>query len=61
MRYISLHAFGYLINLAVSIVMVDQLGYLHEPLQGVTLLVLAVLLFVLQKAWVFRSQGINET
>ena len=56
---ISLHAFCYLINLAVSIVMVEQLGYSHEPVQGVTVLVLAVLLFVLQKAWVFRSQGIN--
>ena len=59
MRYISLFAFGYLINLAVLIVMVDQLGYSHERVQGVTVLVLAVLLFVLQKAWVFRSQGIN--
>ena len=27
MRYISLFAFGYLINLAVLIVMVDHLGY----------------------------------
>ena len=61
MRYISLYAFRYLINLAVLIVMVDQLGYSHERVQGVTVLVLAVLLFVLQKAWGFRSQGINGT
>ena len=61
MRYISLYLFGYLINLAVLIVMVDQLGYSHELVQGVTVLVLAVLSFVFQKAWVFRSQGINGT
>ena len=60
-RYISLYAFGYLINLAVLIVMVNQLGYSHERVQGVTVLVLALLLFVLQKAWGFRSQGINGT
>lgn len=60
-RYISLYAFGYLINLAVLIVMVDHLGYLHEPVQCVTVLVLALLLFVLQKALRFSSQGINGT
>jgi hypothetical protein len=58
MRYISLYVFGYLINL---IVMVDQLGYSYERVQGLTVLVLAVLLFVLQKAWIFRSQGIIGT
>ena len=58
MRYVILYVVGYLINL---IVMVDQLGYSHERVQGVTVLVLAVLLFVLQKAWIFRSQGINGT
>jgi len=54
MRYISIYAFGYLINL---IVMVDNLGY--SPMREPGVLVLAVLLFVLQKAWVFHSQGIN--
>ena len=58
-RYISLYVFGCLINLAVLIVKVDQLGYSHELVQGVTVLVLDVLLFILQKAWVFRSQGIH--
>jgi putative flippase GtrA len=60
-RYISLYAFGYLINLAVLIVMVDHLGYSHERVQGVTVLVLALLLCVLQKAWGFCFQGINGT
>ena len=38
-----------------------SLGYSHELVQDVTVLVLDVLLFVLQKAWVFRSQGIHGT
>ena len=57
MRYISLYAVGYLINLGVLIVMVDRLGYSHKWVQGMTVLVVAVLLFVMQKAWVFRSLG----
>ena len=60
-RYISIYAVGYLINMAVLIVMVDQLGYSHERVQGLTVLMVGVLLFAMQKAWVFRSQGSNGT
>ena len=56
-RYISLYAGGYFINLGVLIVMVDRLGYSHEWVQGMTVLMVAVLLFFMQRAWVFRSQG----
>ena len=56
-RYISLYAVGYLINLGVLIVMVDRLGYSHEWVQGMTVMMVAVLLFVMQRVWVFRSQG----
>ena len=54
-RYISLYAFGYLINLGILIAMVDRLGYPHQWIQGLTILILAVFLFTLQKLWVFRS------
>lgn len=60
-RYISLYAVGYLINLGVLIVMVDRLGYSHQWVQGMMVLVVAVLLFVMQKAWVFRGQGSDGT
>lgn len=53
-RYLSLYAAGYVINLGVLIVMVDRLGYSHEWVQGIMLLVIGVLLFIMQKAWVFR-------
>ncbi len=58
-RYFSLFAAGYVINLGFLIVMVDRLGYSHEWVQGMMLLVIGVLLFIMQKAWVFRSLGIK--
>jgi len=56
-RYIGIYAVGYLINLGVLMVMVDRFGYSHEWVQGITVLMVGVLLFAMQRAWVFRSQG----
>lgn len=53
-RYFSIYAAGYLINLSVLILFVDRLGYQHQWVQGIMILVLAVFLFVMQKLWVFR-------
>ncbi len=58
-RYLTLYAVGYVINLGVLIVMVDRLGYSHEWVQGVMVLVIGVLQFTMQRAWVFRSPGIT--
>lgn len=54
LRYISLYAVGYMINLGALIVMVDSYGYQHEWVQVVMIFVLAIFLFVGQKLWVFR-------
>ena len=56
-RYICVYSVGYLINLSVLIVMVDRLAYSHEWVQGLTVLLVAVLVFVMQKVWVFPYQG----
>ena len=56
-RYVSLYAAGYLINLGVLVVMVDRLGYSHRWVQGVMVLVIAALSFAVQKTWVFRAHG----
>lgn len=53
-RYCASYALGYLINLVALLVLVDRLGYPHQIVQGVVILSLAVLLFLLQKFWVFR-------
>lgn len=55
-RYCLSYGLGYVINLIVLIVLVDLLGYPHQLVQGVMVLSLAVMLFLLQKFWVFRPE-----
>ena len=54
LRYVSLYAVGYLINLFVLITAVDRFAFRHQWVQGVMIFVLAVFLFFGQKLWVFR-------
>jgi putative flippase GtrA len=49
------YGLGYVINLLVLFVLVDHLGYPHQVVQGMMVLALAVMLFLLQKFWVFRT------
>jgi len=52
-RYIAAYAFGYIFNLAALLIMVDYLGFQHEIVQGCLIFVIAAMLFLLQKFWVF--------
>ena len=54
-RYCISYGLGYVLNLVVLIVFVDRFGYPHQIVQGVMVLSLAVMLFLLQKFWVFRT------
>jgi putative flippase GtrA len=54
-RYCAAYSFGYLLNLAVLYVLVDLQGYPHQIIQGLMILVLAMMLFLAQKFWVFRA------
>lgn len=56
-RYCISYGSGYAINLLVLILLVDHMGYPHEIVQGVMVLSLAVMLFLLQKFWVFRPSS----
>lgn len=53
-RYVAIYAFGYVLNLSLLWLFVDEIGLPHQIVQGILLLVLALLLFLLQKYWVFR-------
>ncbi|HPE72087.1 MAG TPA: GtrA family protein [Candidatus Competibacter sp.] len=53
-KYIAAYGLGYLFNLFALLLLVDLLRVPHEIVQGILILVLAVLLFLLQKFWVFR-------
>jgi putative flippase GtrA len=53
-RYVISYGVGYLLNLTALYLCVDRMGWPHQSVQGVMVLVLAAFLFVLQKFWVFR-------
>lgn len=53
-RYVAVYSFAYLLNLTALLVLVDNLGYPHQVIQGVMIISLALMLFLLQKFWVFR-------
>lgn len=55
-RYIAAYVSGYLLNIAVLIVLVNRAGFPHWVVQGAMIIVLAMGLFLIQKLWVFQSQ-----
>jgi len=54
-RYCTVYALGYLFNLGMLYLLVDRLAYPHQLVQAGMILVLAVMLFLAQKFWVFRQ------
>ena len=59
-RYIIAHCAGYIINLVILIVMVDNLGYPHQWIQVMAILLVAAFLFLAFKFYVFKdSAAIN--
>jgi putative flippase GtrA len=55
-RYLLAYLSGYVLNLAVLLVLVDWARWPHQAVQGAMIIVLAVMLFLLQKYWVFAEQ-----
>ncbi|MGJ0507549.1 MAG: GtrA family protein [Methylocystis sp.] len=60
-RYVLAYALCYLGNLAALYWFVDALGWRHEVVQAGNIVVSAVLLFLIQKIWVFRAHSISPT
>lgn len=56
-RYCATYGIGYLVNLMALVALVDGLGWPHEGVQGAMILCIAILVFVLQKFWVFRADA----
>lgn len=54
-RYGLSYLAGYVINFVALLVLVDMQHWPHEAVQGVMIAVLAVILFLLQKFWVFAA------
>lgn len=55
-RYLVSYLFGYLLNLAVLLILVDRMHWPHQIVQGVMIIILAAMLFLLQKYWVFSRE-----
>lgn len=56
LRYALAHFAGYLLNLSILVVFVDQFGYPHQWVQAVAIFVVAVFLFLLFKFFVFPEK-----
>lgn len=59
-RYFIAHIFGYIINLAILIIFVDQLGYGHQWVQAVAIFAVAGILFILFKFFVFANMNVSD-
>ncbi len=55
-RYLTTYGLGYLVNLGALIVLVDHARLPHAAVQGVMILAVAAMSFLLQKFWVFPSR-----
>ena len=54
-RYVIAYILGYCFNLCMLFLLVNVMGFLHQPSQGGLILLTAVFLFLLQKYWVFKD------
>ncbi|MEM9602536.1 MAG: GtrA family protein [Pseudomonadota bacterium] len=54
-RYLIAHVLGYLVNLCLLLVFVDSLGFPHQAVQAVAIVVVAVFLFFVSRWYVFQS------
>lgn len=60
LKYASVYCFAYLINFLALVVLVDYQNIPHQIVQAGTIPILAVMLFLLQKFWVFRCHESNK-
>ncbi len=58
-RYLIAYVGCYLLNVAVLKFFSGYLGYSHLIVQAIAILLISLLLFVVQKHWVFRPRGVS--
>ncbi len=54
-KYFVAYGACYLINMSALIVFVDHVGLAHQVVQGIMIFIIAIVMFLLQKFWVFTS------
>jgi len=55
-RYVLAYFFGYLINLLILFIFVDYFNYPHQWIQALAIIIVAGLLFVILKYFVFHEK-----
>lgn len=60
LRYVSAYLFGYLLNFAGLWLLADRCRIPHEFVQIGMIFVIAVMLFFLQKYWVFQDRAYHS-
>lgn len=58
-RFLLAHASGYLVNLLMLVILVDWLGFAHQAVQLLAVVVVAVWLFVLFRVFVFVKSPVD--
>jgi putative flippase GtrA len=58
-RYLLAYTFGYLLNFAALLVLIDWAHWPHQVVQGMMIFILAAMLFLLQKYWVFAKASLS--
>ena len=56
LRYILVHLLGYLLNLLILFTFIDCLGYAHQWVQAMAILIVAGFLFIVFKYFVFHQR-----
>ena len=59
-RYLAAYLGCYVLNLVLLYLLVDQMGFPHEVVQGCAILGTAALLFVVLRYWVFPNTRSEE-
>lgn len=57
LRYLAAYGVCYILNFALLYTLVDKLGWSHALVQGLAIVIIAVLLFLIQKYWVFSGNS----
>lgn len=56
-RFIVAYALGYMVNFGMLRLFVDAMSLPHQAVQALAIFVVAVMMFMLQRRWVFSTAG----
>jgi putative flippase GtrA len=61
LRFALVYVIGYFLNLALLVIFVDLLGFPHQAVQATAVPVIAIMLFILLRLFVFPARRSRET